>query len=107
MRRFDRLADNERKIRETNEEAERIARDNQEREGHRRSQEVEFLCACGRADCDETILLSVHEYEDAHTKLHRFVIVPGHETPAVERVVAEHGAYLVVEKRLEFQAEGP
>ena len=40
MRRFDRLADNERKIREVSEEAELIARDDQEREGHRRSQEV-------------------------------------------------------------------
>ena len=43
MRRFDRLADNERRIREVNEEAELIARDDHEREGHRRSQEVEFL----------------------------------------------------------------
>jgi hypothetical protein len=31
----------------------------------------------------------------------RFVIAPGHNTPALEQVVEEHDSYAVVEKRTE------
>ena len=105
MRRFDRLADNERKIRDANEEAELMARDEQEREGHRHRHEVEFHCACGRADCDETILMTVATYDEIHRLPHRFVIVPGHENPAIETIVSSYPTYSVVEKRPPFQAD--
>jgi hypothetical protein len=97
--RFRRLAENERLIREANEEAELVAVDEAGRRAHLELVEVEFACACGRPDCRETIVMSVAEYEAAHEAPHRFVVAPGHETPPVERVVERRAEYDVVEKR--------
>lgn len=102
--RFQRLAENERLIREANEEAELLALDEAARLGHLEEMEVEFFCACGRAACEETILMTVAEYAAVHHAAHRFVVTPAHETLEVERVVERHETYLVVEKRPEFQA---
>ncbi|MDQ3894230.1 MAG: hypothetical protein M3292_06140 [Actinomycetota bacterium] len=104
MDRSERLADNERRIREINEDLDLVAHDTHEWASDLDTSEVEFLCACGRPDCDETILLSLREYEATHREPHRFVVVPGHETPPVERVIEKHPTYLIVEKRPEFQA---
>jgi hypothetical protein len=97
------LAENERQIREINEDVELLALD---AATHRRrvdETEVEFFCACGRADCSSTILLTIAEYAAVHEQAHRFIVVPGHETPQVERVVEEHRSYNVVEKLPEFR----
>jgi hypothetical protein len=103
--RFNRLADNERLLREINEEVELLALDEAEHRRRVDETELEFHCACGRADCHETLLLTVGEYAAVHEAPHRFVVVPGHETPEVERVVEEHPSYYVVEKRPEYQAD--
>jgi hypothetical protein len=96
-RRFNQLAENERLLAEANEEIEREAR---EARGIRRNEtELEFFCACGRPDCDEKLLLTLAEYEAAQAGPRRFVVAPGHVNPAIERVVEEHDAYLVVEKQ--------
>ncbi len=102
--RLNRLAENERMIREVNAEAALVAQDEV---ADPDEAEVEFFCACGRADCDERILLSVAEYESAHRAPHRFIVVPGHETPAVEQVVERHPTHLVVEKRPDHRREDP
>jgi hypothetical protein len=62
-------------------------------------EKTEFLCACGRADCERTIVLTVAEFERAHSSNDRFVVAPGHEMPEIEDVVAHRGHYLVVEKK--------
>ena len=103
MDRRERLARNERRIREVNEEAELVARDVLG-DFDPAETEVEFLCACGRARCDEVVLLSIAEYEAAHAEPHRFIVVPGHESLELERVVEEHASYFVVEKLPQFQA---
>jgi hypothetical protein len=96
--RFNRLAENERVIREINEEAELLALDQNESRDRLGATEVEFYCACGRADCTATIVMSVREYQAVHEKPHRFIIAPGHLTEPIERVVEHHGTYDVVEK---------
>jgi hypothetical protein len=98
MSRFERIAENERKIREVNEEAELVAADEDLPAGTSEDTEIEFLCACGRETCDETLLLTLAEYAGVHKEPHRFIIAHGHETPGVERVVETHPTYLVVEK---------
>jgi hypothetical protein len=103
--RFNRLAENERVIREINEEAELLARDQDESRDHLAATEVEFYCACGRADCTATIVMSVLEYETIHEKPHRFIVAHGHVTEPVERVVEHHETYDVVEKRQEFRSD--
>src|SRR5579884_1129660 len=79
--RLRRVAENERFIREANEEAELVAVDEAGRKAHLDSVEVEFHCACGRPECDDTIVMSVAEYLSVHEAPHRFVVAPGHDTP--------------------------
>jgi hypothetical protein len=58
----------------------------------------EFLCECADTSCLETLELSLGEYEAIRSSPVRFPIKPGHEVPEFERVVEEHGGYVVVEK---------
>jgi hypothetical protein len=59
---------------------------------------LEFLCECC-ADCTESVQLSLAEYEAVRLHPAHFLVLPGHAASAgVERVVAENGGYVVVEK---------
>jgi hypothetical protein len=60
--------------------------------------ETEFLCECGRPDCAAKVVLTVADYEGVRAYARRFVCAPGHVTPAIESVIEEDEAYLVVEK---------
>ncbi len=102
--REERLAENERIIRETNWEIEREALDRDQPPAQAPDEEVEFCCACGADSCHEHVLLSVHDYLAAHRRPHRFVVAPGHANPRVERTVERHGGYDVVEKLPQYQA---
>jgi hypothetical protein len=98
-RRLRQLAENERLLREANEEIEREAREDQPGRGTRRAEtELEFFCTCGRADCDATLLLTLTQYEAAQAEPDRFIVAPGHVNPDIERVVEAHETYLVVAK---------
>lgn len=57
----------------------------------------EFICECSDEGCLERIRLSPAEYEALRAHPRRFVVLRGHETD-VERVVADRGGYLIVEK---------
>src|SRR4051812_6047408 len=57
-----------------------------------------FVCECGRIGCNVTLTLSTEEYEAVRTDFDRFVIVPGHELPPVDKVVERHDGYFVVIK---------
>ena len=101
-----RLAENERFIRDANREIEHeteawLARNAPER----RDYELELFCACGRPECHEKLLITIGEYEAIHAHAHRFVIVPGHANPEVERVVERRRGFDVVEKLPAFQAD--
>jgi hypothetical protein len=104
--REERLAENERFIRDANREIEReteewLARSSPARDDY----ELELFCACGRPECHEKLLLTIGEYEAVHAQPHRFVVVPGHANPEIERVVEEDEKYDVVEKLPEYQAD--
>ena len=58
----------------------------------------EFLCECGDAGCTERIRLTRSDYERVRANPKRFAIVPGHDEPALEEVLEDHGTYAVVEK---------
>lgn len=60
---------------------------------------VGFRCECARLGCNQLVELTVHEYEEIRSHPRRFVMVPGHELPEVETVVATRPGYLIVEKR--------
>jgi hypothetical protein len=57
-----------------------------------------FHCECERADCLETIELAPEDYERIVHERYHFVLIPGHEDDAIERVVERHETFLVVEK---------
>lgn len=57
------------------------------------------LCECDDSACIEQIELTRDDYERTRANGAHFVLVPGHESPDVERVVAERDGWLVVEKR--------
>ena len=88
----ERAARNEATFRETNESIESVAERFQAREN-------DFLCECSDNTCGELIRLGLDEYERVRARGTTFVLRPGHEDTAVERVVEHHrDRYVVVEK---------
>jgi hypothetical protein len=61
---------------------------------------VPFLCECSEPTCFESVRLSLANYREARDGAGGFILVPGHEDPEVERIVARGDGYLVVEKSL-------
>ena len=59
---------------------------------------IGFRCECARLGCNELLELSVHAYESVRSNPRRFIVLPGHERPEVEDVVARMPGYLIVEK---------
>jgi hypothetical protein len=49
--------------------------------------ETNFVCECADASCAERVEASLEEYERVREDGTRFLLVPGHEDPSVERVV--------------------
>jgi hypothetical protein len=57
-----------------------------------------FVCECAHADCAELVDVGAGKYHEVRRDPRRFIVLPGHEAPDVERVVEAQRAYLVVEK---------
>jgi len=58
-----------------------------------------FLCECGFLGCSRTIELPLTGYAAARRGFDRFLLAPGHEQPALDRVVERHDDHVVVVKR--------
>ena len=89
-----RIAENESLFRDVNERVE----DTAERFMLGDDMAQEFLCECGDTRCTERITLTLREYGAVRANARQFAIVPGHDVPEVERVVASSDRYDVVEK---------
>jgi hypothetical protein len=60
----------------------------------------EFVCECSFEECHDAVAMTRLEYEDVRVNAAHFLIAPGHvQNPEVERAVAEHERYWVVEKQ--------
>lgn len=94
-----RIAANEVVLREVNERIAEKTSDLEARGLSSANETSEYLCSCGRPDCDQSIALTLEEFEAAHARADQFVIVPGHEVPSVDEVVAEYEGYSVVRKK--------
>jgi hypothetical protein len=57
-----------------------------------------FHCECADASCVERVSVTPEDYKRVVNERFHFMIIPGHENSEVERVVAEHPDFLVVEK---------
>ena len=87
----ERRAENEVVFRRANESLERMA----ERKG---VSDGTFLCECHRADCLETVQLSMDQYRHVREQPHHFVLRAGHQNPSDENVIEEYEDFLIVEK---------
>lgn len=88
----DRIARNETLFREVNERIEA----GQWPTG--RGEPVAFRCECGSLRCNMLVELTPDAYEKVRSNATHFLLVPGHEIPAIERVVERQASYVVVEK---------
>jgi hypothetical protein len=86
-----RLAANEGVLKKLNEQFDRI-------DSAFKQHELHLLCECGDEACRGRIRITHSEYEPVHHHPDRFLVLPGHDRPELERVVARHPTYLVVEK---------
>ena len=57
-----------------------------------------FFCECSALDCRERIMVKPSRLREIHRDVDRFVILPGHEIPAIERIVDQEHGYLIVRK---------
>jgi hypothetical protein len=55
------------------------------------------VCECSQPDCMTQIEIAPDAYERVRAFPTRFIVIPGHETPSVERVVETHDGYVIAE----------
>jgi hypothetical protein len=57
-----------------------------------------FYCECSDENCRRRILMKPSVYHAIHKNRRHFVLISGHETKVIERVVQNEADYCVVEK---------
>jgi hypothetical protein len=63
-----------------------------------------FVCECGDPNCDTTVRVTLPTYESVRRDSMLFLVVPGHDAPDVEEVVADGDGYVVVRKHEDVRA---
>ena len=58
----------------------------------------EFFCECGQLECMARFETTREQYESVREHPEQFMVLQGHVEPDIERVVEEHGGFVVVEK---------
>jgi len=94
--RQERSAKNEALLREVNE---RIHEVGERLQVLPEDDQLDFRCECGRPACENYVSMTAVEYEHVRSDNDRFVLVPGHEDPEIERVMERAEGYVVVDKR--------
>jgi hypothetical protein len=94
--RFASQARNEALFREVNE---RIAKLGERAHAWSPDGSVDFLCECGEeGGCGKRVRVPASVYERVRQQDDRFVVLPGHETPEIERAIEWTDDYVVVDK---------
>lgn len=62
------------------------------------SDEPTFICECSDLSCAVEIRLALDIYRTVRSNPNRFVLVPGHMNPEIEKKVDEGDGYEIVEK---------
>ena len=68
------------------------------REGGPHDDATEYFCECAQRSCASLVPLTPDEYEHVRAGSDRFLVLPGHLIPDIERVLEEHETYWIVEK---------
>ena len=56
------------------------------------------VCECGNERCAEVVDVHRSHYEAARAQSDRFIVASGHVLPEIEKVVEQHGDFVVVDK---------
>ena len=59
---------------------------------------IDIRCECSRADCRETLRVSVAEYEAVRDDPRHFLVVQGHVDERIDRIVGSVRSFALVEK---------
>ena len=59
---------------------------------------LEFVCECSDEDCTTRIPMRLTKYQQIHQERDTFIIAPGHQASAIEKVVREETDHAIVEK---------
>ena len=59
---------------------------------------LHFYCECSDENCHKRIMLKPSIYNKIHKNRRHFIVLPGHETNVIERVVSQEKTYSIVEK---------
>jgi hypothetical protein len=73
---------------------ERIAESAQRFDGD----EAEFVCECDDRSCTDRLEAPLDDYERVRGEATHFLLAPGHENDAIEKVVERRGRFQVVQK---------
>jgi hypothetical protein len=69
------------------------------------AREADFVCECADPDCAHRVTASLSDYERVRSDGTHFLLVPGHDVPAVERVIVRAPGYWIVEKFSELLSQ--
>jgi 5-bromo-4-chloroindolyl phosphate hydrolysis protein len=94
--RRERLVKNELAFRDYNNR--RLEIEQQAAEDNPEDEVAPFVCECGSADCIGALMVTVDQYETAHSAPDRFIVKPEHVYHDVEHVIEQHDHYWTVEK---------
>ncbi len=59
---------------------------------------LRFKCECSDEDCKERIALKLSDYQEIHTDRGKYIVMPGHQVDAIEKVIKSNPEYNVVMK---------
>lgn len=59
---------------------------------------IQFYCECSDENCKKRISLQPAIYSQLHKNSDQFILLPGHDIPAIERTVQVEESFIVVEK---------
>lgn len=62
------------------------------------AESLDLVCECSSAECTQRLRLPASMYERVRADSAYFLVIPGHETAGIERVVERSEGYCVVEK---------
>jgi hypothetical protein len=60
--------------------------------------DLELVCECANPSCVASVRIRLDEYEGVRRFPTRFIVKPGHDSVASERIVEEAAGFVVVEK---------
>jgi hypothetical protein len=86
-----RLATNESLFRTVNEKIEDVSRT-----FGAVTESMSVVCECGDLNCAAQLEIGLSDYEHVRSDPTWFVVVPGHEIPDVEEIIAHHDGFDIV-----------